>query len=110
MSRKTTFAGTWTQGGVGRIQTKESINPAEWEFSQVMDNVGPITSAVVRLLNKNKGQLWLYYGSGRYYFEQLSTVDDESNQRMLYGLKEPCYTSSGLNAECDTITSSGQPD
>jgi hypothetical protein len=105
--KKDNFAGTWTQGGVGRIQTKESINPAEWEFSQVMDNVGPITSAVVRLLNKNKGQLWLYYGSGRYYFEQLSTVDDESNQRMLYGLKEPCYTSSGLNAACDTITSSG---
>jgi type IV pilus assembly protein PilY1 len=97
--------GTWTQGGVGRLQTKEDTDPANWEWSTVLDNIGPVTSSVTRLINKNKGQLWMFFGSGRYYFEQLSTVDDETNQRTLFGIKDPCYTTSGLNANCTSAFS-----
>jgi type IV pilus assembly protein PilY1 len=107
---KKALLGTWTHGGVGRLQTKQSTNPADWEWSQVIDNIGPVTSAVTRLLNKGKGQLWIFFGSGRYYFEQQATVDDENGQRSLFGIKEPCYSASGLDANCTTTFSGSLTD
>ncbi len=98
--KKEALASTWTQGGVGRLQTKQDTNPSNWEWSQLVDNIGPVTSSVTRLLNKSKGQLWVYFGTGRYYFEQQATVDDENGQRNLFGLQEPCYSTSGLDASC----------
>jgi type IV pilus assembly protein PilY1 len=76
----------------------------------VIDNVGPVTSSVTRLLNKSKGQLWIFFGSGRYYFEQQATVDDENGQRNLFGLKEPCYSTSGLDPNCTTAFSGSPTD
>ncbi|MFZ5906508.1 MAG: putative Ig domain-containing protein [Nitrospirota bacterium] len=98
--------GTWTQGGVGRLQTKEDTSPANWAWSTVLDNIGPVTSSVTRLINRNKGQLWMFFGTGRYYFEQLATVDDEHSQRTLFGIKDPCYSTAGLDADC-TVAFSG---
>jgi len=34
-------------------------------------------------------------------------VDDASAQRRLYGVKDPCYTASGLNSACTTTVSEG---
>lgn len=87
--------GTWTQGGVSRLLTKEDTDPSNWEWSKVIDDIGPVTSAVVRLQHKSKGILYLFFGTGRYYFEQSSTVDDGTNQRHLFGITEPCYDSNG---------------
>jgi hypothetical protein len=103
--KKAALASTWTQGGVGRLQTKQSTNTSDWKWSQVIDNVGPVTSSVTRLLNKSKGQLWLFFGTGRYYFEQQAMVDDENGRRSLFGLKDPCYSTSGLDADCTTTFS-----
>lgn len=109
---------TWTNGGVGRLVTKEdlngndisatgntALNPANWAWSVVMDNIGPVTSAVANLINKSRGELWLYFGSGRYYFEQGVNTDDATGQRQIFGIKEPCYSTSGFNSACTTTRS-----
>jgi hypothetical protein len=98
--------GTWTNGGVIRLQTKENEDPSTWGWSTLIDNVGPVTSSATRLINKNKGQLWVFFGTGRYYYEQTSSVDDADGLRNLYGLQDPCYTLSGLNHDCTAPFSS----
>jgi type IV pilus assembly protein PilY1 len=98
---------TWTDGGVGRLFTKESTDTAKWTWSKVIDGIGPVTAAVARLKNKNTNTLWLYFGTGRYYFIQSSTVDDADNQRTLFGIKEPCFSSAGLNPDCTTTLIAG---
>jgi type IV pilus assembly protein PilY1 len=90
---------------VGRLQTKESASVGDWDWSPVLDDTGPVTSAVTRLINKNRGQLWVFFGSGRYYFEQQATVDDENGQRTLYGLQDPCYSVAGIDPSCTSAFS-----
>ena len=106
--RKDATAGTWTQGGVLRLSTNESTNVGAWTVSTVMDGIGPVTSSVVKLQHTRKGRLWLYFGTGRYYFEQSATVDDADSQRKLYGVLEPCFTHLAfLTRTCtDSITGS----
>lgn len=97
--------GTWTQGGIGRLLTKEDPIPTNWAWSAVMDNIGPVTSAVANLQNKRKGALWLYFGTGRYFFEKGSDTDDGTGRRRLFGIKEPCFSSSGFDHTCTTSVS-----
>lgn len=109
---KDTSAGTWTKGGVGRLITKGSALPADWVFSKVIDNIGPVTSSVVRLQNNTYNKNWLFFGSGRYYFEKpdpfnvsLSQGDDPSSQRYLYGLWDKCFmTNNMIDPVCNTRT------
>ena len=86
----------WTQGGVGRLLTKENADPAQWAWSIVMDNIGPVTSAVAKLESTKNKILWLYFGTGRSYFAKADSIDDPSNQRTLFGIKEPCFASTGF--------------
>jgi hypothetical protein len=102
-------AGTWTQGGVGRLLTGENPDPSNWQWSKVIDNIGPVTSAVARLQHKSKGQLWLFFGTGRYYFELLSSVDDQDGQRQLFGIKDSCFSSCGFAPSCPEPTSCPGP-
>lgn len=108
---------SWTNGGVGRLVTKEDPVPDNWQWSLVLDNIGPVTSSVARL-QKNSGCsttagidgcLWLFFGTGRYYYAQEAGIDDQDGQRRLYGIKEPCVTSSGgivsINPTCTTSAS-----
>ena len=97
-------SGTWTDGGVGRLLTHEDLDPNRWSWSEVIDGTGPVTAAAGKLLNKNAGKLWLYFGTGRYYFEQ-DTPDDAANQRRLYGILDPCYSLSGFDSSCTTAAS-----
>jgi type IV pilus assembly protein PilY1 len=106
---------TWTDGGMGRIQTK-NITPSDsggWVFSQVVDGVGPVTSSVARLQNRNYSTNWLFFGTGRYFFESppsgtdtTPVIDDPTGQRRLFGLKDPCFTSNNtINPSCtDSVT------
>jgi type IV pilus assembly protein PilY1 len=113
--KKDSSAGTWTQGGVGRLVTKAGISPSYgdpslWEFSKVIDDVGPVTSAVARLQNNTYHASWLFFGTGRYFFElppqgstTIPTVDDPTGQRKLLGVKEPCFTTGNvINPACTT--------
>ncbi len=102
--------GTWNEGGVLRLLTKEDPVPSHWAWGDVMDqggtNIGPVTSSVVRLLNKDKGILWLYFGTGRYYFELANNVDDPTTQRRLFGIKDPCFfPHTGFNLSCTSTVS-----
>ena len=108
---------TWTSGGVARILTNEdldgtdlsgsgtgntALNPANWTTQGVIDGIGPVTSSVARLQNARKGQLWLFFGSGRYYFEQGANTDDATGQRRIFGMKDPCFSGTGFTAGCST--------
>jgi len=92
--------GTWNQGGVLRLLTKGDPSPANWVWSHVVEDIGPVTSSVAKLLNKHKGILWLYFGTGRYYFEMGSATDDATSQRRLFGVKDTCFSSSGFATPC----------
>ncbi len=82
--------GTWTQGGVIRLVTNESTDPGTWAASSLISNVGPVTTSVAKLQDRTNNNLWIYFGTGRYFFKG----DDGINQRALYGIKEPCYSTS----------------
>jgi Tfp pilus tip-associated adhesin PilY1 len=92
--------GTWTDGGVGRLVTKEDPDPTHWVWSTVMDHVGPVTSAVTKLQNNGTNTLWVFFGTGRYYFEQSGITDDGAGQRQIFGVKEPCFGAAGLDPNC----------
>jgi Tfp pilus tip-associated adhesin PilY1 len=94
--------GTWTDGGVGRLTTKEDPDPTHWVWSTVMDHIGPVTSAVTKLQNNSTNTLWIYFGTGRYYFEEGGTTDDGAGQRQIFGLKEPCFSTAGFDPNCTT--------
>ncbi len=84
---------TWTKGGVGRIFTKESTTVSDWVWSKVIDDIGPVTTAISRLVDKRtiSRNLWLFFGTGRYFFRDSAELDDNNGIRALYGIKEPCY-------------------
>jgi type IV pilus assembly protein PilY1 len=81
-------SGTWTEGGVARLLTKESLDPSTWTVAKVIDGVGAVTTNIAKLQDRKNHNLWLYFGSGRYFYNQ----DDMGNSRKIYGIKEPCYT------------------
>lgn len=81
-------ANTWLGGGVGNIVTKQNIDPTKWVFYTIIDGVGPVTSGVQNLDDENNS--WLFFGTGRHYFAQATTLDDAGTQRRLYGIKHPC--------------------
>jgi type IV pilus assembly protein PilY1 len=83
---------SWTDGGVGRLLTKESTDPATWAFSKVIDGIGPVTTGISRLQDRNNKKLWLYFGTGRFYYTGDDTLSDTYKQRYLMGVQEPCYT------------------
>lgn len=107
--------GTWNQGGVVRLQTNGSVNPNDWVASKVIDGVGPVTSAVVRLQNNITQTNWLYFGTGRYYYFLPSDpadpnapgYDDPTATRKLFGVKEPCFAGGTLIPSCTTTVATG---
>ena len=87
----------WTEGGVIRLVTMEDINPANWKTSTVMSGTGPVTSGVARLQDRKNKKLWLYFGSGRFYYGG----DDPSNRRYIMGVTDSCYNSdNSYNKDC----------
>jgi type IV pilus assembly protein PilY1 len=105
----------WNSGGVMRLFTKNSLDPNDgtnpWTLSKVIENIGPVTSAVTRLQNFKTDESWLFWGTGRYYFKIADNIDDSDAGRSLYGLKEPCFDTTGLDFDCtDTVLRSSLGD
>jgi type IV pilus assembly protein PilY1 len=96
----------FAKGGVLRILTNNDPVPANWNVSTVIDGIGPVTAAVAKLQDTYNGNLWLYFATGRFYYKNGSTVDEDysGQNEALYGLKDPCYIQSTnmLNAACTT--------
>jgi type IV pilus assembly protein PilY1 len=96
--------GTWTKGGVLRLTTADWCNPSgantcdaaglapgqPWQVGTLINGTGPITTAISKLQDTVNNNLWLYFGSGRFFYKN----DDPSSslQEQLYGVKEPCYS------------------
>lgn len=90
---------TYSKGGVLRLVTKENTDPGQWALSTVISGIGPVTTSVTKLQDRNvaydkskppaaKGKLWLFFGTGRYYYK----TDALDNAFTLYGIQEPCYS------------------
>ncbi len=107
----------FTKGGVLRILTGDNPDPATWKVSTVIDGTGPVTSAVTKIQKKENvpadSALWLYFGTGRYFYKDGATVDEDygdstSKQQLeaMYGIKEPCYNTAtnDLNLSPDATT------
>jgi type IV pilus assembly protein PilY1 len=103
----------WNAGGVLRLFTKNSLVPADWTLSKVIDNIGPVTASVAKLQNYSEHKVRLFFGTGRYFYKIADDIDDADPvgaygvKRRLYGLVEPCYSSSGVNFEC--VNAAGSP-
>jgi len=97
---------TWSDGGVLRIMTKEDPNPANWSVSKVISGIGPVTSGIAKLQDRKNKKLWLYFGTGRFFYGG----DDSSTQRYIMGVQDGCYTSkNALDRNCDTTASGSLP-
>jgi len=102
--------GTWSDGGVGRIlidpvDTPSDANVAKiWHWSTVADGIGPVTTGIAKLQDRKNHNLWLYFGTGRYFFNQ----DDMGSARSLFGVKEPCYNNpvNGVMLGLDSLAKS----
>jgi len=104
-------AGTakWTSGGVLRLATN-SIDPNTWSLSTVMSGIGAVTASVGHLAHypgtlSTPDQGFLYFGSGRYFYNNASGSDDPQTAQRIYGISEPCVTTTGFNPACTTARS-----
>ncbi|MFA7059395.1 MAG: hypothetical protein WC156_01100, partial [Pedobacter sp.] len=94
--KKDTVTDTWTKGGIGRLSTRESPDPGsndatkQWAWSTLIDNTGPVTTSISKLQDRKNKNLWIYFGTGRYFYKE----DDKASQNVIYGVKEPCYSTS----------------
>lgn len=95
-----------TNGGVLRLVINDDINPDNWKVSKVIENIGPVTTSVVNLLDRKNGKLWLYFAEGRFFYK----TDDPTTQRKLFGIQEPCFQGNWCkinHATCSTNTDCG---
>jgi type IV pilus assembly protein PilY1 len=81
----------WNVGGVMRLFTKNDMdNPANWALNRVIPtsdtNIGPVPSAVAKLQNYTTGDLYLFFGTGRFYFRAGDQIDDANIGRSIYGV------------------------
>lgn len=87
----------WDKGGVLRVLTNELVDPNDvtkpWKVSTVMDSIGPVTTAVTKLQDRSNGNLWLYFGTGRYFYKTAAERDTPTTANSIYGVQEPCYNS-----------------
>ncbi len=105
----------WVDGGILRLVTKGETDPTKWAISTVIDGAGPVTASIDKLFDSadqitGGPELWLYFGSGRYYFKNSTAGIDSADDRMaIYGIKEPCYSTGsvpkGYDSACTTALS-----
>jgi len=99
--------GKYAKGGVLRLLTGDNYDPSTWKVAKVIDGIGPVSSAVTKLQDKRNGKLWLYFGTGRYYFKSGSTIDEDytAQREAIFGVKDLCYNGSTNdldNVDCST--------
>ena len=95
----------FSKGGVLRILTGDDPAPSNWRVSKVIDGIGPVTSAVSKLQDTYNKKLWLYFGTGRYYYKNGSAVDEDftGQNEAIYGIQDPCYISNTANANVNDL-------
>lgn len=104
----------WDKGGILRLITNNDPNPANWFVSTLIDDIGPVTSSIGKLQDRNNKKLWIYFGEGRYFY----TGDDLATTRRIFGIADPCYnydtshenTLSTTEANCPSLSVSNLKD
>ena len=118
----------WTNGGVIRLFTHSdlagidlstgltgttALNANNWKWSYLMKDIGSVTASVAHLAHYQSSgdtspdKAYLYFGTGRYFFNSNNGADDQSSQRSLFGIQEPCIDcSSGACVLLTTCTTS----
>lgn len=91
------FPVDWNRGGVMRLVTNNDPNPANWFMSPLIDSpaqidetdgvVGPITTSIAKLQDRNNRKFWIYFGEGRYFYQG----DNLNETRRIFGVSDPCY-------------------
>lgn len=72
------------QGRIYRIKTHADPNPNNWDLELVMDVGKPITAAGAATVD-NYGNLWIYFGSGRLFYDG----DEEDTETQVFiGIKD----------------------
>ncbi len=95
----------WTNGGILRLLTKESADPSQWKVSTLVSGIGPVTAGLAKLQDTYNKKLYVYGGSGRYYY----SGDDSTNRRYIVGVQDGCYTSlNTIDKNCDTASGAGK--
>jgi len=90
--------GKFAKGGVLRLLTGDDPDPANWRVSTVISGIGPVTSSVAKLQNKTNKELWLFFGTGRYFYKSGSIDEDYTGQQeAIYGIKDPCYVTTNTD-------------
>ncbi len=105
-TEKDSTTGTWTKGGVLRLVTQEDPDPSNWVVSTVINNIGPVTSGIAKIqdLSSNPHTLWLYFGSGRFFYRYENTLDDPLGRKAIYGVKDKCYNGdTQMSGTCSTV-------
>ncbi|MGE5299645.1 MAG: pilus assembly protein [Acidobacteriota bacterium] len=99
----------WTQGGVMRLATNESVNPSDWVVSDLITGTRPVTASVTKILDMTNTGIYtptlrVYFGTGRFFYRIGDVIDDTDyvntpsrRSNFLYGLVDPCFRDS-----CDT--------
>jgi type IV pilus assembly protein PilY1 len=99
-----TYGASGLNGGLGRLVTYGNINPVNWKWSNVMVEAGPMTAAPGLLIFKPTGDQWLFFGTGRYFYDTVINTDDSDplKRRQLFGMKEMCLnaTKNGFLTTC----------
>jgi type IV pilus assembly protein PilY1 len=90
-----------TSGGVLRVITGDNPDPLNWTVSDLISGVGPVSSSPAKLLDRKNGNLWVFFGEGRYFFKS----DDPSTRRRILGVKDPCYTGGDIQRGCTSSVS-----
>ncbi len=94
--------GSWV-GGVLRLTTGgsagEDSNVNNWKLSTVITVPGAVTASVSHVQDFTNHKLWLFFGTGRYFYKIGSTIDDANTQQYIYGIKDPCYSDSNVTPD-----------
>ncbi len=96
----------WDKGGVTRLVTNNDPDPTNWFVSSLIgdaNDVGPITSSIGKLQDRDRNKLWVYFGEGRYFF----SGDEVNTPRKFYGVQDPCYKQYSVSAQSAMATTAG---
>jgi hypothetical protein len=94
---------TWTKGGVLRLTTNDMPDPnsistqtglPNWNLSTLISGIGPVTTSVTKLQDITNNNLWLYFGTGRFFY---SGDDPSAPPEKIYAVKDPCYSTANRN-------------
>ncbi len=88
-------SGVW-KGGVVRAATGDDNDVDDWTVSKLISDIGPVTASIAHIEDTKNGNLWLFFGEGRYFTKS----DDPDGLRHLYGIKDPCYSAGKLPLTC----------